>query len=180
MKDKLIIFKFLLIILPVTYCYSQSTNYALYFKNIEKGVFCLPSDHNVCFKTLKYAPIRHVEFQYSSNNNTIIDSCIIEDDTMSVYFNPKGMVVILDSSTLNFAYEITGKCNYKRSFILSLPLCSPKPFNGETIMIQSFDKQFFFKKAKKKYIFSGYKYINMNLDYFIRNNMQIKYGSIRS
>ena len=110
----------------------------------------------------------------------VIDSCVVERDTLKVYFCLNDLVFLYDSVTLCHAFEYRAKTNYKHNFSLVLPLCGNVPFEGNVVMLQSFCFQYFFKRIKKnKFQFIECQSVDMKMEDAVKLGLRIEYTSIR-
>ena len=184
MKDN---FYFLLTIFVFSFfshLHSQS-NYTLVFKHVDKQTFWLPIDlpnqtyqGSTSLSTMKRPPEND---EMLSLIRSKIDSCVVHNDTLLVYFNPIGLTVYLDTITSLFYFEITGTTNLKRNFSLSLPSCNNTPLNITVLIIESFITQHtFVKSGDNRYKYVASKDIDIDIDYIRKHDFRIEHATIRS
>ncbi len=184
MKDN---FCFILTIF-VSFCFSclhAQSNYTLVFKHIDKQTFWLPIDlHNqTCQGSTSLSTMKRLleNDEMLSLIRSEIDSCVVHNDTLLVYFNPTNLTVFLDTITSLFFIEISGTTNLKRNFSLLLPTCSNTPPNINVLIIESFIFQHtFVKSGDNRYKYVGSRDINIDIDYIRNHDFRIEHATIRS
>lgn len=174
MKDyRRLFFLFALITLSFFSDIYAQEDYLLVFRNVDKATFQLP------VKT----PRR------SENSDELrtrimdeMDSCIIQKDTLTIYFSFNGLTVYLDTITSNFDFGTIGMTNLKRNFSLLIPSCSTVPCDSiNIIVIESFLTRYTFaKRGKGRYLYIGASYIDIDLDYIKKHQFKVEYITIRS
>lgn len=181
MKGKIIVSTFI-VLFTMMGVYSQTTPYEFYFKHLDIHEFLLPP---ISGDTAKYTSIYQLKRsikdpRYTSQIDKVIDSCVVERDTLKVYFCLNDLVFLYDSVTLCHAFEYRAKTNYKHNFSLVLPLCGNVPFEGNVVMLQSFCFQYFFKRIKKnKFQFIECQIVDMKMEDAVKLGLRIEYTSIR-
>jgi hypothetical protein len=184
MKDSLC---FLLTIVVFSFfsLLNAQSNYILVFKHIDKQTFWLPiSLHNQTYqgstclsKTEKF----YEKDEMLSLIRSKIDSCVVYNDTLVIYFNPTNLTVFLDTITSLFYFELSGTTNLKRNFSLLLPMCSNTPPNINVLIIESFITQHtFVKSGDNRYKYVGSRDINIDIDYIRNHDFRIEHATIRS
>ena len=184
MKDK-----FCSLFIIVVFSFPQNmhaqSNYTLVFKHIEKHTFWLPihlSDLTYKgYSSLSTMKRHHENDEMLSLIRSKMDSCVVHNDTLLVYFNPAGLTVFLDTITSLFYFEISGTTNLKRNFSLSLPTCSNTTLDINVLIIESFITQHtFVKSGDHRYKYVGSKDIDIDIDYIRKHDFRIEHATIRS
>jgi hypothetical protein len=177
MKDyKKILFVAAVITLSVLPNLNAQDEYILVFRNVDKATFWLPIKipHLSCRDS--------INDELRSRIRNKIDSCTIRKDTLTVYFNPVGLTVYLDTTTAHFYFGLRGMTNLKRNFSLSVPSCCTMPCDSiNTIVVESFVTRYTFaKRGKRRYFYVGAKNIDIGLDYIKKHQFKVEYTTIRS
>ena len=181
MKGKIIVSAFIVLFTMVG-VYSQTTPYEFCFKHMDVHEFLLPP---IPGDTTGYTSIYQLKRsikdpRYTSQIDKVIDSCVVESDTLKVYFCLNDLVFLYDSVTQCHAFEYRAMANYKHNFSLVLPLCGDVPFEGNVVMLQSFCNQYFFKRIKKsKFQLIEWQYVDMEMEDALKLGLRIEYTSIR-
>lgn len=151
-------------------------SYLLVFRNVDKTTFWLPI--NIPFHSCQDS----IDYEMRSRIRNRIDSCAIRKDTLTVYFNPIGLTVYLDTSTFHFYFGLKGTTNLKRNFSLSMPVCHTILCDSINVMvIESFVTRYIFVKIRKnRYKFVKSDSIDVDLDYIRNHQFKVEYVSIRS
>ena len=184
MKDNLCFLLTIVIFSFFSHLNAQS-NYTLAFKHIDKQTFWLPINlHNQkCQGSSSMSTMKRLyeNDEMLSLIRSKIDSCVVHNDTLLVYFNPTGLTVFLDTTSSLFYFELSGTTNLKRNFSLTLPTCSNTPPNINILIIESFITQHTFVKSgdnRYKYVYS--RDIDIDIDYIRKHDFRIEYVTIRS
>lgn len=184
MKDNLC---FLLTIVVFSFfsLLNAQSNYTLVFKHIDKQTFWLPIDlHNQTYQgstSLSTMKKLYENDEMLSLIRSKIDSCVVHNDTLLVYFNLASLTVFLDTISSLFYFELSGTTNLKRNFSLTLPTCSNTPPNINILIIESFITQHtFVKSGDNRYKYAGSRDIYIDIDYIRKHDFRIEYGTIRS
>lgn len=183
-KDNLCFLLTIVVYFFFSYLHAQS-NYTLVFKHIDKQTFWLPINlhDQTCQGTCSMSTMKkiHENDEMLSLIRSEIDSCVVYNDTLQVYFNPTNLTVFLDTITSLFYFEISGTTNLKRNFSLLLPTCSNTPPNINVLMIESFITQHtFVKSGDNRYKYIGSKDIDIDIDYIREHGFRIEYATVRS
>ena len=183
-KDNLCFLLTIVVYFFFSYLHAQS-NYTLVFKHIDKQTFWLPINlhDQTCQGTCSMSTMKkiHENDEMLSLIRSEIDSCVVYNDTLQVYFNPTNLTVFLDTITSLFYFEISGTTNLKRNFSLLLPTCSNTPPNINVLMIESFITQHtFVKSGGNRYKYIGSKDIDIDIDYIREHGFRIEYATVRS
>ena len=124
---------------------NAQSNYTLAFKHIDKQNFWLPinlyDQSYQGYTSLSTMKRLHENGEMLSLIRSKIDSCVVHNDTLLIYFNPTSLTVFLDTISSLFYFELSGTTNLKRNFSLSLPTCSNTPPNINILIIESFITQ---------------------------------------
>ena len=123
MKSKIIVSVFI-VLFTMMGVYSQTTSYEFCFKHMDIHEFLLPS---IPGDTTRYTSIYQLkrsikDSRYTSQIDKVIDSCVVECDTLKVYFCLNDLVFLYDSVTHCHAFEYRAKAKYKHNFSLTLHL----------------------------------------------------------
>lgn len=183
-KDNLCFLLTIVVYFFFSYLHAQS-NYTLVFKHIDKQTFWLPINlhDQTCQGTCSMSTMKkiHENDEMLSLIRSEIDSCVVYNDTLQVYFNPTNLTVFLDTITSLFYIEISGTTNLKRNFSLLFPTCSNTPPNINVLMIESFITQHtFVKSGDNRYKYIGSKDIDIDIDYIREHGFRIEYATVRS
>lgn len=164
---------------------NAQSNYTLAFKHIDKQTFWLPinlyDQSYQGYTSLSTMKRLHENGEMLSLIRSKIDSCVVHNDTLLIYFNPTSLTVFLDTISSLFYFELSGTTNLKRNFSLSLPTCSNTPPNINILIIESFITQHTFVKSgdnRYKYVYS--RDIDIDIDYIRKHDFRIEYATIRS
>ncbi|MBQ4442976.1 MAG: hypothetical protein II899_12900 [Bacteroidales bacterium] len=184
MKDNLC---FLLTIVVFSFfsLLNAQSNYTLAFKHIDKQTSWLPINlHNQTYQgstSLSTMKRLYENDEMLSLIRSKIDSCVVHNDTLLVYFNPTNLTVFLDTISSLFYFELSGTTNLKRNFSLTLPTCSNTPPNINILIIESFITQHtFVKSGDNRYKYAGSRDIYIDIDYIRKHDFRIEYATIRS
>ena len=184
MKDNLCLLLTIVVFSFFSLLNAQS-NYTLVFKHIDKQTFWLPIDlHNQTYQgstSLSTMKRLYENDEMLSLIRSKIDSCVVHNDTLLVYFNPASLTVFLDTISSLFYFELSGTTNLKRNFSLTLPTCSNTPPNINILIIESFITQHtFVKSGDNRYKYAGSRDIYIDIDYIRKHDFRIEYATIRS
>lgn len=182
MKDRF--YLFLTIVFLFTPPHLNAQNYTLVFKHIDKYTFWLPLNlsNHISQEPIFLSKMEKVceEDQLRSLLISGIDSCVVYNDTLFIYYNPMGLTVFIDTITSLYYFEISGTTNDKRNFSLSLPLCDIVS-DINILIIESYITQYkFAKKRKNRYMFIGSDDIRIDLNYIKTHNIRMEYTTIRA
>jgi len=181
MKSKIIVSVFI-VLFTMMGVYSQTTPYEFCFKHMDIHEFLLPPIPGDTTKNTSIYQVKRgiKDPRYTSQIDKVIDSCVVENDTLKVYFCLNDLVFLYDTVTQYHAFEYRAKANYKHNFSLTLPLCDDVPFEGNVVMLQSFCFQYFFKRIKKnKFQFIECQSVDMEMEDAVKLGLRIEYTSIR-